>query len=549
MWKTQLLLLVTSVTSCWCLQEVSVTSTFRRLGSLATGLNYAHIHGNIDFRGLQLAQHQVVEALEERMKQSATREEKTLLDAIRPQLDIATKTLEDLQVLFFGQQTHRPKRQLFLGIAMALGLVGAGSSIYTATEVSKLHVEIASVRSDFQHVAHMLESEAQVVNKLAADVHSVSKVCQVTLGRLLEEENKLNMLTGVMGLMSVVNNFNAELSAWGRGLESLANGKLHPSLTDHRKLRHAVSVINGKAKAVGRRILHDNDNAIFTAPVSYLATSDGNIIFIAHIPLVEQEPLELFEYLSTPVKHADFYLEVTAQNRILAMDSRGQTGLEMSHEDLLRCQSEEQHNGQMFICSNTNLVRNNIRSTCLGAIFFNQQREVEECCEHLMMRNISEQVRQISKTEIMVFTNTETTVTEKCRNGTRYHQIMGGLVKMTTVPGCELSTKEFTFRSLEDIDLSENNMERKVTTTKFAFLKQRTDKEIQEALRSLKEMKEPEHIKVDQLEAWMKERDQETWSDNMSSAKAGVAGAVGFSAIVVILCLYIKYQRSKCAKN
>ena len=86
-------------------------------------------------------------------------------------------------------------------------------------------------------------------------------------------------------------------------------------------------------------------------------------------------------------------------------------------------------------------------------------------------------------------------------------------------------------------------------TTKFAFLKQRTDKEIQEALRSLKEMKEPEHIKVDQLEAWMKERDQETWSDNMSSAKAGVAGAVGFSAIVAILCLYIKYQRSKCAKN
>lgn len=549
MWKTQLLLLVTLVTSCLCLQEVAVTSTFRRLGSLATGLNYAHIHGSIDFRGLQLAQRQVVHALEERMRQSTSREEKTLLDAIKPQLDIATKTLEDLQVLFFGRPSHRPKRQLFLGIAMALGLVGAGSSIYTATEVTKLHAEISSVRSDFQHVAHMLERDAQVVNKLATDVHTVSKICQVILGRLLEEEDKLNMLTGIMGLMSVVNNFNAELSAWGRGLESLANGKLHPSLTDHGKLRHAISVIDGKAKAAGRRILHDNDNAIFTAPVSYLATSEGNIIFIAHIPLVEQEPLELFEYLSTPVKHEDFYLEVTAQNRILAMDSRGQTGLEMSHEDLLRCQSEEQHNGQMFICSNTNLVRNDIRSTCLGAIFFNRQQEVEERCEHLLMRNITEQVRQISKTEIMVFANTETTVTEKCRNGTRFHQIMGGLVKMSTVPGCELSTKDFTFRSLEDIDLSENSVERKIRTTKFAFLKQRTDKEIQEALRSLKEMKEPEHIKVDQLEAWMKERDQDTWSDNMSSAKAGVAGAIGFLAIVAILSLFIKYKLSNASKK
>ena len=77
------------------------------------------------------------------------------------------------------------------------------------------------------------------------------------------------------------------------------------------------------------------------------------------------------------------------------------------------------------------------------------------------------------------------TVTEKCKNGTQYHQIQEGLVRKATAPGCELSTRDFTFRSLEDIDLSENNFEREIRTMKFGFLAKKTDTEIQDALREL----------------------------------------------------------------
>ena len=158
------------------------------------------------------------------------------------------------------------------------------------------------------------------------------------------------MLTGMLDMMSLISSFNMELLAWGRGLEALANGKLHPALTNHGKVRHAISAIDGKAKAIRRRILHDDKNGAFRASVSYLTTEDGRIIFIVHVPLVVQEPMELFEYLPTLVKIGSIYLEVTETDRILALDSRGQKGLEMSRKDLLRCQTEERHNGQIFVC-------------------------------------------------------------------------------------------------------------------------------------------------------------------------------------------------------
>ena len=59
------------------------------------------------------------------------------------------------------------------------------------------------------------------------------------------------------------------------------------------------------------------------------------------------------------------------------------------------------------------------------------------------------------------------------------------ITRMSTDPGCGLLKKDFIFRSLEYINLRETHMERKTRTTKFAFLKERMDKEILEAFKSL----------------------------------------------------------------
>lgn len=547
-WK-EVLVFVTLIATCLSLQEVTVTSGFRRLGSLATGLSYAHIHGEIDFRGLQRTQRAVTLVMDERLQKSTSTEESMLVEALRPQLVIAEKTIADLQALFFGHPTSRPKRQLFLGLAVALGLTSVGTSIYTATEVSKLHRDISSLKSDVQHVAHVLDQEALLVNRLAADMHTVSKTCQLVLGRILQEDNRITMLTGVMGLTSLVNNFNADLSAWGRGLEALANGKLHPALTDHRKLQHAIAGIDKKAKAKGRRILHEGESAVFKAPVSYLATDEGKIIFIVHVALVETKQMDLFEFISTPVKVRDLVLEVRASQRILAIDDKGQTGIEMSHDELIRCQTEEKHDGQVFLCPNANLIRNDVRKTCLGGVFFGLQEEIASRCDHVIHRGKTDEVRQTGKNEILIFSERNQTLIEKCSNGTRYHWISEGLVARKVESGCEISTKDFTFKALKDIDSDDNFLRREVQTGKFAFLQGKTDNELREALKALQGLKEPELVNVDQLESWIREQEQDSWTDKTTWTLTGIAALAGFLAICAILLLFAKHKLSSKANE
>ena len=92
--------------------------------------------------------------------------------------------------------------------------------------------------------------------------------------------------------------------------------------------------------------------------------------------------MELFEFIPTPVKVRNLYLEIKASLELLATDERGQAGIKMSREQLVRCQAGDKHNGKVFLCPNANLIRNDNRKSCLGAIFFGLQEEIGKRCDH-----------------------------------------------------------------------------------------------------------------------------------------------------------------------
>jgi hypothetical protein len=342
----------------------------------------------------------------------------------------------------------------------------------------------------------------------------------------------------------MVGNLNAQLSAWGRGLEALTEGKLHPSLIDQRKLQQAVHTLEGKANAVGRRLLHEGQNAIFKLPVSYLASRDGKISIIVHIPLVDQEPMEMFEYLPMPVEVKDFYLEISAPKLILGIDSRGQKGLELSHIELLRCLTEERHNGKIFICPNANLMRNDIRSTCLGSIFFNLPKVTEKQCQHFIMKKVSEDVRQVSDHEILMFSSQSETIAEKCQHGTRFFQINTGLVKHTIQPGCEVSTKDFTFKHPTDIETTENFVRSEIVTTKFNVIEASSEK-VHRAIDALRKLVVIEKINTDQIEHWISNENDETKDLVINRIMSVAAGSIGLLAAATIIFMFIKFKMSK----
>jgi hypothetical protein len=278
--------------------------------------------------------------------------------------------------------------------------------------------------------------------------------------------------------------------------------------------------------------------------VSYLATENGKIVFIVHVALVESKEMDLFEFISTPVKVQDMTLEVRPSQRVLAIDDKGHTGLEMSHDELVRCQAEERHDGRIFLCPNANLIRNEIRKTCLGGIFFGLQEEIDGKCDHVIHREKSEEVKQIGKNEILIFSERNQTLIEKCSNGTRYHWISEGLVARKVEAGCELSTRDFTFKALKEIDSDENFLRREIQTKKFGFLQDKTGPELREALRALQGLKEPEIIDVKQLESWIKDRESQAWTAQTNWTVTGLAGMAGIVAVFAIIFLFVKHKLS-----
>lgn len=525
------------------LSRVTVRPSFQRIGSLATGLSYGHVHGQFNFHSLRRAHQDVVRIVEEKLRTtSPSSDERLFIEALRPQMKIAEKTIDDLQLLFFGGQ-KRQKRQLFLGIAMALGLVSVGTSIYTTTEVMKLHNEISDVRSDVRHLVHFLEEEAHSINQVMGNMKTLSTTCKLVLEKLDMHEKQIVTLTNVMGLMAMINTLNAELLAWGKGLEALHEGKLHPALVDHQKLRKAMETILEKARATGRKPLHEDEKMLLKAPVSFMAMADGRIIFIVHVPLIESVPMELFEFISAPVQVRNLYLEVAANKRVFAVDERGQAGLEMSEEELIRCQTQDKHDGKVFICPNGNLVRNNVRKTCLGAIFFNNQEEVVQQCDFTLMKKIKEDVKQIGKNEILIFTAKNQTIIEKCKNGTSYQQILSGLTRKTTKGGCEVTTRDFTFKSLVDIEMNENFICREVQTSKFGFLESLHDEKIDEALEGLKGLKDPKKINVEEMKRWISQKKDQWWAQSATWSLSAMTGSIGIVSVLAILFLYCRYKK------
>ena len=545
MWTTTVLLLLCLSTAA--LSSITFDATFRKIGSVASGLSYGHLHGTIDFKHLQRTFGTLLRTVDERISGNLpSGTERELFEALRPQLDAAMRTLDDLDVQFFGDH-HRRKRQLFLGIAMALGLVSVGTSIYTASEIHQLHGELMDLRTTVKHVAHLVDDEAHAINEIVSNMKTTATACKLLLTRVEADENHLTMVTNVLKLQTMIGNVNADLAGWGRGLEALLNGRLHPALVERKKIRNLTEAIEKEAKRAGRQTLHNGADMLFKAPVSFMATANGQINFFAHIALITDQPMSVYEYIPVPVRVNDLYMQVSTE-KILALDQRGQTGQEITRNDLQKCHTEDRHEGMLFICPEASIFNNEIKKTCLGSLFYGSKL-LEDKCQHTITNVADDQMWQVAKTEIVIISAKNQTLTERCMKNVSYHQIPAGIHQRKVKPGCELSTEKFTFRAATAIDIEDDFIRRPIETEKFDFIEKTDQKEIREALQQLSTLKKVPAIDTDELQAWIQDIDGKSKSTYTSWALSTMGVVAGTSATIAIVYLYVKYIKSKNSRN
>ena len=532
-------------------EEIHFEQNFRQIGTITTGLSFGHIHGKINFKKLKFAYKSIIHYVEERRRLTKSTEEKNFIDTLSPQLQVATRTLQDIESLFFKDSATRQKRQLFLGIAMALGVVNTGMSIYNTAQIKKLYSVLSDQREDmmdgFKHVAHALEEEDHAIHQITKNVEILKTTCQYVLERIDNEINQINSLTNIVRVITLVNNLHSELLAWGRGLDSLSNGRLHPTLINPDKLRKGLKETIEKALKFGLKPLHREVSYFYKNPVSYLATEDEEIIIFVHVPLVEADPLNLFEYLPIPKQIGNIFVTIESTKTILATDLQGHFGMELSEMDLMRCQTEDKHNGKLFICANTNLIQNKIRRTCLGSLFFGHTKEVMEKCLYFpeTLQTREEFAKQISIDQIVFFAKEDITLIETCPDSIRTLPNITGLTTIKVPAGCKIVTENYTFKSPIIVDVESDFIRRTIRIPRIPYLSDHRAEEMEKHLEDLKKIKMPEKIHLAEFENWIRQREHEYIRQNVGYVISLASIAIGLIVICVLVFLFLRYKRDR----
>ena len=550
MFNKELLLIVT-ITIAFTHQTIKTDSeipvSFRKVGNLAAGLSYAHIHGTLDFAKLKEGHDHIEEYLRSRILEATNQNEEAFLSSIQTQLQVSKKTIQRLDFAFFKNVGKREKRQLLMGLSLGLGFVSAGMSVYNTIEIYKLHREIKDVKAGFKYVAHVLEEDHNAILALSKSITEIKKMCRTLLEFMKNEVNEVHMTQRMLLMTSMVQNHNNEVAALARGLEALLFNQLYPTLIDSTKLQKGLQVISEMAKTKGLKLLNEDASNIYKNAISFVSTVDRKILIFIHVPLVHFEPIDLYEHLAIPFQMGDLLVTLESKNQFLATDKSGQLGMELSNIDLLHCQMEKSHFGNTYICPNTNLVRNNVRKTCLGALLYGHKVEIIANCQTYVQRAAETQefAMQTGSNKFLILAKENLSVVKFCKNGTQIMNNITGLTTISTDEDCRIVTENHTFRPQIDLDLEVDFIDRPIVLEDMKILQKVEIKDLEQAYKQLASIKIPTKTHIDDLKQWIHSTQEVERTSLIGSSLSSMGIIISLVAVFVLAYLFCSYRKSK----
>jgi hypothetical protein len=526
-------------------KQVKIDTAFRKLGLYASQLSFAHIHTHIDLRKMISEHQELTLYLEENEKAENYGRLHHIVQMLRKQLDISSTTLQRLHLAFFGKESHRDRRQALAALSMGFGIFGLGTSIYNTVEIGKLQGEMAKTQQEVSLIIEKMDEENEAVNKLSTSVMTLKQTCQKVIE--ISKDNRIHV-DHLFTLSLMVNEHNTKLLEVARGLESLLHGRLDPSLVNTLSLEEIMKSLNEKAAEQGLKLLHREISMVFKSPITYVALENGLIDIIVHIPLVKQDPIELYEYVPIPIKIGNLIMTVESQKEVLAMDKNGNLGLELSKVDLIQCQIENTHDGKVYLCPNSNLVRNNVRSTCLGSLMSGRMETIRDRCHHLVEQsNLSEEfAKQISQDTIIMYIQENDTAQLVCRNGSRSAKLSMGLHRIVVSPGCQMISESFVFAPQVEVDISSSFMEQRINFVREELLGQVENQELDRAYEELSKIEPIKRVDLRKLKDWIQRSDS---ARNHSVVTYGLLVSSVLISVAIVGYLVYLYCKIKAKRN
>ena len=443
-------------------EAVKLKTSFRRIGKMATGLSFGHIHTKIDFKRLKTSHDELAGFITFSLASTHNNHVKTFLQIVQQQMNTILNQIHRVEFAFFGETVNRKKRQLG-PIGFGLGIFNLGLSIYNTVEIGKLKNKIEDLKSGVELIAHTVQHNAETINQLIKSLSSMKMVMKQIISKIEENSEEHFTLFNLVKVSVILEGHISNVTSWGRGLEALLQGSLLPTLLDPEDFSETWNKLITEARIKGLQPLFGEASSIFKSKLSYWTTEDRNIFLVIHVPLVDLTPMDLFEHFPIPEEIGNLMISLEPEKNLIATDQFGNKGLELSSVDLLQCQSHKIHNGNVYTCPNRNLLQNDIKKTCLGSLFFGNQKNVLNQCRQIVRhKNDSfEFATQTGSNKFVMFVSKGKLIFETCSNGTQKKLHVNGIVTITAEPGCEIISDSFVFKPQTNIDIESDFLDQK----------------------------------------------------------------------------------------
>ena len=523
-------------------EAFQLNAAYRKIGSLAIGLHYAHLTSTFHFAEVFDLHASLQRFVWDHHKNLKDPKQQAILLRVLGLITHPTKVLYRLKDTFFKQVEHRlEKRQID-----PFGIVGLGLSIYNSVQITQLWKAINEDTKGFEHVLKIFEEDNHAIDTLTRSVNNLKDSVNATLKVLSTNGEQISLINEEIQLMAIIQQHINEVNTWGRGLESILYGELHPTLIDHETMKAAFIHLIQEAAKKGLKPLHEQPSSVFKADLSYIATDDLKIILMVHVPLIRSDPIQLLEYLPIPFELGDMLVTMENHNQILATDDRANVGIELSKSDLLHCKVENAYNGNVYICPNTNLMRVNIKNSCLGALYLGLVPKIIKYCKKYVQpaQDCEDFATQISSTKFVIFVKEQTTILEICPEETRSLFNGTGLKTITAKKGCEIRTESYVFTPPSILKIEADFVDKPMTFKLEIILLNDTVEDIQTAYREIAMIQAPGKRDLGELRTWI--GNQKAATNNTWIQYGTIILAVSMSVLILVcFCGIFAYHRCK----
>lgn len=324
-----------------------------------------------------------------------------------------------------------------MGFSLLKGIFGTFMGLYNVFQMEKLRRELRGVIQTQNKVIEVLEDHQQQLDNLRQDLLEIQT--QTLVYDVVELPRLQSQLTRNLVILK------AALRQVIHAVQQAHHHRLAIDYFEPDTLNDLYETIQQQAKANKYKLLTKYPSDLFQLEASYMFDGKDVMLFL-HVPMVPEDSLlTLYKLKPFPIPFSEtMALLPRPTSSLLALSNRIPRAMtHIDHADLVDCHQVN----QVYLCERHGVLQNQIKSSCLGALFEQDIPSAQQVCD-LELVPYTESVLQLKNNWFLIYSPVMYTAYLKCLNdSTDARPIQVGVQQVFVDPSCHMELKNHSLTS------------------------------------------------------------------------------------------------------